>query len=518
MTRRDLILAAARIGGAGLATGVLETIGLTAESDLTDLETLDPIGSNAPEVLILGAGIAGMCAAYELESLGYRCRVLEARPRSGGRCVTLRAGDRSEEQGETQTCTFDRNHYFNPGPTRIPPWHVTVDYCRKFGIPLAPWINVNENAFILQTRGPLANSKLRIRDVIADTEGYLTLSMRGAVDDRRIGAAWSARDRKAVMRYLSAYGRIDNDGVYRGTRCRSFKDFDPVSSIKPTHGAPIDMRALFSGGIGGYFKFINSINQQMTMLEVVGGTDRIATAFQRSLRARIEFGCEVTEIDAGPAETIVTFKDRSGKAHTARAPYCICTVPLTVLRGITTNFSNDALDAVRQAVYVSSTKVGVEFEGRFWEDDERIYGGVSWTDQQIHQIMYPSWGFHSACGVLTTYNSGASARKFDALAPTRRVSAALAELATIHPQAPAHFKSAVTVSWDRVPYSQGAYVAWNLTPDAGRLYRSMLEPQASLYFAGEHCSQLTAWMAGAIESARSVTKKIHLRASSKASF
>ena len=509
MTRRDLLLGAVRLG---LATGLAESLGLAAESVHTDLGLLDPIGPGGPEVLILGAGIAGMCAAYELEALGYRCRILEARHRSGGRCVTIRHGDRVEESGERQICQYEHGHYFNPGPTRVPHWQITVDYCRKFGVALAPWINVNENAYILQTKGKLANRLLRIRDVIADTEGHMGQFLFDSIKRGATGADWSAADRDLALSFISAYAFIDKDGVYRGTYRRSFKDFDPVSPTGLKHEEPIDMLSLFAGGLGGSFKFINAIDQQMSMLEIVGGVDRLAKAFEKSLRARIEFGCEVTEINTSPSETVVAFRDRTGKRRTARAPFCICTIPLSVLKKIPANFTGATAEAIKSAFYVPVTKVGAEFSSRFWEHDDRIYGGISWTDQPIRQIIYPSSGFHSRSGILVNYTGGFDSLAFSSMPPAKRIGAAVAQMSKIHPQASSNLKSAVTLAWEKVPYSNGAFAIWDITPNGDQHYKLMLEPQASLYFAGEHCSQLTAWMAGAIESARYVVKKIHERA------
>ncbi len=96
--------------------------------------------------------------------------------------------------------------------------------------------------------------------------------------------------------------------------------------------------------------------------------------------------------------------------------------------------------------------------------------------------------------------------------PSKRIARALEQTAKIHPSAPKFFRNAVTVAWENVAFTKGAFAIWEATANGEELYRSLLEPQASLYFAGEHASRITSWMAGAIESARSVVKKVHLRA------
>jgi monoamine oxidase len=78
-------------------------------------------------ILILGAGLSGMTAAYELGQRGYQCQILEARPFAGGRCQSSRAGFKTTEvDGTTRTCDFDEGHYFNHGAWRLPSYHHAV--------------------------------------------------------------------------------------------------------------------------------------------------------------------------------------------------------------------------------------------------------------------------------------------------------------------------------------------------------------------------------------------------------
>jgi len=94
-------------------------------------------------VVILGAGIAGMVAAWELQKAGYTCTILEARDRAGGRNWTIRNGTRVEmTDGTAQTCSFEEGHYFNAGPARLPSQHVTMPgYCLELGVQLEVEVN-----------------------------------------------------------------------------------------------------------------------------------------------------------------------------------------------------------------------------------------------------------------------------------------------------------------------------------------------------------------------------------------
>ncbi len=90
MKRRTFLEAVGRAGGAGAVYQAMTSMGMLA---IPRNEPLRLSGRSAGQsVLILGAGLAGMSSASELGKLGYKCKILEARGRSGGRCHTIRGG------------------------------------------------------------------------------------------------------------------------------------------------------------------------------------------------------------------------------------------------------------------------------------------------------------------------------------------------------------------------------------------------------------------------------------------
>lgn len=140
------------------------------------------------EVLILGAGLAGMAAAYELGKLGYRCTILEARERAGGRCWSIRKGSSNVETGQAaHTATFDDGQYFNAGPSRIPHHHaLTLHYCKELKVPVQVYNNVNENTYYFsEGKGPLSNKKVRVREVHNDMRGWMAELLAKGMDGGR---------------------------------------------------------------------------------------------------------------------------------------------------------------------------------------------------------------------------------------------------------------------------------------------------------------------------------------------
>ncbi|MEP6882104.1 MAG: FAD-dependent oxidoreductase, partial [Dokdonella sp.] len=140
MTRRGLLRMIGMTAGSAAMYQAMTSLGLAAETTFNGMPDLGAAPKGA-SVLILGAGIAGMVAAFELRKAGYAVQVLEYNARAGGRNWTLRGGDSYTEMGgETQTCGFDQGLYINPGPWRLPYHHRGIlGYCKQLGVALEPF-------------------------------------------------------------------------------------------------------------------------------------------------------------------------------------------------------------------------------------------------------------------------------------------------------------------------------------------------------------------------------------------
>jgi monoamine oxidase len=207
----------------------------------------------------------------------------------------------------------------------------------------------------------------------------------------------------------------------------------------------------------------------------------------------------------------IAYRDARGAEHALDADFAICTIPLSILRTIPGDWSPAMHAAIAAVPYADVTKIGLEFKRRFWEEDDRIFGGISWTDQAITQIWYPAWGYLGKRGILTgTYNFEKAARTMGALPPAERLRTALEEGAKIHPQYPHEFVRAFAVAWQNIPHNHGAWATYTqaLRKEA---YPVLTRPDGPIYLAGEHISYLTGWQAGALESARLAVGAINAR-------
>src|ERR1700744_5068015 len=174
LSRRDLLSLIGTGTGKAPLSKAMTSLGFAFDSGYKGPIKLDgdPEGAS---VLILGAGLAGLTAAFELRKVGYKVRILEFNHRPGGRNWTIRGGDTfTELGGASQTCKFDQGLYINPGPWRIPYHHRgLLDYCRRLGVALEPFVQLNYNAFLHSSRA-FGGVPQRIRDIKTDFQGQIS--------------------------------------------------------------------------------------------------------------------------------------------------------------------------------------------------------------------------------------------------------------------------------------------------------------------------------------------------------
>jgi monoamine oxidase len=471
---------------------------------------------NGKEILILGAGLAGMSAAYELGKLGYKCTILEARERAGGRCWSIRKGSVNTETGQqTHTANFDEGQYFNAGPSRIPHHHaLTLHYCRELKVPIQVYNNVNENAwYFSEGKGPLSNKKVRVREVHNDMRGWMAELLAKGMDGGKIDAGMSKEDTLKVIEYLRAEGGLDPDKFYKASARRGYIESPGPGDREGTLGDPHALLALLQSGLldpDFYNVAEYTYELQGTLFQAVGGMDRIAAAFEQRVGGQVRYNAEVSSIHNLEQGVKVVYKDPAGE-KTIQADLCICTIPLPVLSNIDHNFSSDASRAIDSIVYMSTGKIGLQFKRRFWEEDEGIYGGITHTNNQLTQLFYPSYDYLSGKGILIGYyNFNEKAVATGNLSYPQREQLALDKGSLIHPQYRQEFETSFSVSWHKTKYNLGGWALYS-AEERQTLYKPLLAPDKQVYFAGEHMTYLNAWMAGALESARSVVAAVHSR-------
>lgn len=520
MRRRDLLALIGTLAGSAAMYQAMTELGFAALSTYKGPVRLEGDARGA-SVLVLGAGLAGMTAALELRNAGYRVQVLEFNGRAGGRNWTLRGGDDfTELGGVSQHCGFADGLYFNPGPWRIPHHHRAVlDYCRRLGVALEPFVQLNHNA-LLHSSKAFGGRPQRIREIKADFQGHVAELLAKATRQRALDEAVSTQDREILLQALKEWGALDKSYAYKaGPASAATRGYaDPPGgglSPPPSGGAPIGLSEILSSRLWAHLANFADFEFQTTMFQPVGGMDMIGKAFARELGDTIRLDARVTRIDQDDHGVKVSYVDAAAPdaPRQASADWCVCTLPLPILSQLPVQVGPKLKAAIDAVPYFAAVKVGLQFKRRFWEEDEAIYGGISYTDLPIGAIGYPNSDLdRRGRGVLLgAYPfGGPNAFEFTALAPDQRVAQALRYGAQIHPQYDAEFETGIAVAWHRVPFTLGCAGNWS---EAARRdhYQDLCAIDGRIVLAGEHASYVNAWQEGAILSALDAITRLHQR-------
>ena len=470
-----------------------------------------PANSGAGKsVVILGAGITGMTSAFELQKLGYSVSILEATNRAGGRIRTIRSGDVVNELTSSQTCNFDVNGelYFNPGPARIAHHHeFLIGYCREFNVSLENFTNDNRAA-LLHSPSAFGGTPQVAKTVFSDIRGNISSLLASAINQNALDQALSTNDKANVLSMLRNYGDLDSNYSYSGSSRAGFSGQENVGSRdRDTQITVKNLSDLVSDTFlqSRWINFSEGYNQQSSMLQPIGGMDKIATAFRGRVASNITYGAVVKEIRKVSNSTKIIY-EKNGIQIEHNADYCICTIPTTVLKDIPNDFSEAHKTEISSFVYSNAAKLAFQSR-RFWEQDHSIFGGISWTNQDITQIWYPSNALgHNDGIIIGAYIWGNTAStNFSNQSPQQRINSALLQGNNLHSEYQSEVSKGISVAWRNIPFQLGAYGLSTAN--------TLLTPDDNIIFAGEHLSILKGWQEGAILSAynaiNEITKKVH---------
>jgi monoamine oxidase len=333
------------VGGAGVVIGALQALELAVGGDAAPFTP--PRASdftlqgrvNETTVVVLGAGVAGLTAAYELEKAGYAVTILEARDRIGGRSWTVRGGTSVvDTRGNVQTATFADGRWFNPGPARIPPHHTTLAYCRELGVPVEVFVNSNPAAYVASR-----DVVRRRRDAEHDLDGYISELLLKSLTTDALEATMPIGERSALIEHVRAIGGVVDDG-----------ERDDLTTV-------LDL------GLTDLLVTDRELDQAMPMFHPVGGMDAIPHALAAAVHGDIRTGVEVASV----AQTSAGVRVRLVDGDELTADVGICTLPPTIASRLDSDWDQGVLTALGMPQPIAAGKLGLEYDRRWWETDDR---------------------------------------------------------------------------------------------------------------------------------------------------
>lgn len=526
----------------------LARFALTQRGRPEDFERIRDLTAPAPDITtiarpgefkglragVIGGGLAGLAAAFELRKLGFDITIFEAlEDHIGGRIFT---------------------HYFNKektlygelGAMRFPVSHETVwHYINLFGLNTMTFIQRSDNA-LFYLRGARANTDA------SGISAKIHIYPRYNLSLRERGMSWQDLIFYGYGRQL-LYANAD-------TRMEILQVkpwYNPYTLFWDSRSSRVMLEA--SGLSGDAINLLTSINPlpggflynsfldyiledypaNLTYLyEIIGGAVMLPLAFYKALtdegppgaysaiareclgRVSWKGGCVVTGIGVSGEDhraTIAYTGKEASDPQRLEFDYVVCAVPFSSLRNVKIEplFSPIKMQAIREVRYGNFLKAVLLFKRRFWEEggaSRRIIGGVSYTDLPITSIIYPSDHAQTepepgpeTPGVLTLYSYNPDATRLGNLPADFQYEELLRETEKVHGYAEgfldkyaAGFK---TVSWDNQHWFRGGLCFF--APEQKRLFSypmALPEYGGRIFFAGEHISANHRWAQGALKS------------------
>jgi len=519
------------------------------EARLEQAREKSDVGANST-VCVIGGGIAGLVAAFELQKAGLEVHILEHADRLGGRIWTHAwgSGGLSSELGAM----------------RIPESHEIVNhYVRLMGLGLIDFGDPGLNSHIffrgrlvrrrnveglkaatVTPRGrPATSNPFDIRDEIADQfEGQLRSNWRRSAFGLEGLPVFASDDALAAAENGSVWSlatgplwqNLDSGNPSIGRVTVKSEEWEAIGKI--TGDVWFDKMSVLQWLVDGP----RSLNGGMNA--IAGGMGGLVASLVQKLRSggrtQIDVGSTVTAVRVGRKVT-VRWRKGDGTLDVKRFDHVVCAVPAAATAAIDFRppLEPPHLDALANMTYMRMAKAAILCSSRPWEP--RILGGVTRTDLPIGQIWYPSdhlrvrgQGAGSYVserthdgriaplaggaaprsarprdpGALLIYMWGMNAQRFGALTAADQILLLRHNLEKVHPGIGRTFQDqeVVVAPWNGADCGGGAFAYF--TPGEQRRYQPSLtlwHPRDTprVFFAGEHLLPQHGWIAPAIETA-----------------
>jgi monoamine oxidase len=447
-------------------------------------------------VVILGAGLAGLSAAYQLTRAGHDVTILEARVRAGGRVHTLREPFADGLHAEAGAMFIPASH------------HLVMRYLRLFRLPLVA-VQPQHRLPVYYLRGKRINPAQALAG-----GGAWPLDL--SPDEKSLGLGGMTE--KYVMPVVREMGNASSlnwppEGLAKYDRM-TYAEFlrSRGASAEAVRLLRLNDADLTGDGVESVSALMvlreAALNLNSGQLYTVrGGTDLLPQALAASLSAKIRYGSPVVKIEHDERQVRVTCL-QSGAHEIITAEYLVCTLPFPVLKELEVSppFSASKQRAINELPYTSAARVYLQSRREFWTGEG--LGISAYTDLPVMAIVNSTLNQAGIRGIIDSYTTGEQARRLTGMTEGERLNFALHQIEQVYPSIRKNFEGGTSVCWDEDRWARGAY-AWFKPGQMSDLLPHISRPEGRIHFAGEHASSWPGWMQGAIQSGHRAAREIN---------
>ncbi|MBW4502025.1 MAG: FAD-dependent oxidoreductase [Scytonema hyalinum WJT4-NPBG1] len=459
-TRRRLIY-----GGLGLASAI-SAVTWHGGADSAAFATI-------PKVLVVGAGIAGLVAAYRLSQAGVPVDIIEARNRVGGRIYTLQNVAGTSIPVDLGGEFIDTNHT------------TLRSLAQELGLQIADLYTADKD--LIQGTSYFQGRKISEKEIL---QWFTPLVQKIKQDLAALGktpVTYGTRNQVAIQLDNTSITQYLNDGQIHPILSEIIQvAYTGLYGREASEQSSLNM-LLFIGTDPSSFEITGESDERY---QIVGGNDQVPRLLARFLTNSIETGTELEAITTRSDRTYRVSLRSGNRSFERTYERILLALPFTTLRQVSLNVDLPAVkkNAIAQLGYGNNAKLITAYQERIWRTRHNSTAFVS-TDLDFASIWEASRYQPGASGVLTNFTGGQKSLPLGLRSPESQAQKLLSQLENIFPgMSSVRQGQPICAYWRREPYTQGSYACY-LVGQWTTIAGAEQEQVGKLFFAGEHCSQ-----------------------------